>query len=437
MDRRTFLTGAAGVALASPTVAASRLPSPGAEDFPRGFLWGAAGAGHQIEGNNVASDIWLLENCKPSFYADKSGDALNSFELWPVDLDLVKALGLNSYRFSLEWARIEPEESMFSIAMLDYYKAIIEACRARDITPVVTFNHATTPRWFAAAGGWTNQSSPDLFARFCSRAAQHLAGAIGYAVTLNEPNGPKLSRGLMPSFVLDLQRKMLQEAARKCGSEKFSTLISCDPADIDVMVANLIKAHTLGKAAIKAARSNLPVGLSLALPDDEPVGSDSIRDARRAEVYGEWLEAAKKDDFIGIQNYDRVAWNNKGMSAPAHGSVLSPMGGEVYGPSLAAAVSYAYSVARVPVLVTEHGVATDNDGVRAALIPAALKELKTVMQRGVDVKGYIHWSLLDNYEWMLGYKTRYGLCSVDRTTFKRTPKPSAAILGNIARLNSL
>ena len=179
------------------------------------------------------------------------------------------------------------------------------------------------------------------------------------------------------------------------------------------------------------------MGFTLALPDDEAVGPDSIRDKRRAEVYGEWLETARSDDFIGIQNYDRVSWNNKGIAAPARGSILSPMGGEVYAPSLAAAVSYAYSVARVPVLVTEHGVATDDDAVRAALIPAALKELRAAMGQGVDVKGYIHWSLMDNYEWMLGYKMHYGLCSVDRTTFKRSPKQSASVLRDIAKRNSL
>ena len=437
IDRRTFLAAAAGIAVTAQAAPSNRVHSSGVEGFPHGFLWGAAGAGHQIEGNNISSDLWVLENCKPTFYVDRSGDALNSFELWPSDLEMVKALGLNTYRFSLEWARIEPEDSMFSIAMLDYYKSIIEGCRARDITPVVTFNHASTPRWFAAGGGWTNPASPDLFSRFCDRAARHLSGAIAYAVTLNEPNGPKLSRGLMPAFVLDLQRKMLEAAARKCGSEKFSSLISCEPDDIDVIVASLIKAHKLGKAAIKAARSNLPVGFTLALPDDEAVGPDSIRDKRRGEVYGEWLEAARTDDFIGIQNYDRVYWNDKGMAAPAHGSTLSPMGGEVYAPSLAAAVSYAYSVARVPVLVTEHGVATNDDTVRAALIPAALRGLKTAMGQGVDVKGYIHWSLMDNYEWMLGYKTHYGLCSVDRTTFKRSPKQSAFVLRDVAKRNSV
>lgn len=433
VDRRTFLAAASALAVSASISARS----PAGTSFPKGFLWGAATAGHQVEGNNVSSDCWLLENTKPSIFIEKSADATNSFELWPTDLDLVRDLGLNTYRFSLEWSRIEPEPGLFSIAMLDHYKAMIEGCRARGITPFVTFNHATTPRWFAAAGGWTSPSSSDLFARYCERAARHLGESIGYAATLNEPDGPKLTRGLMPRFMLDAQRKMLAAAARACQSEKFVTPLSYNPEDIDQIVGNLLKAHKAGKAAIKAAHGNLPVGLTLALPDDEPAGDGSIRDARRAEVYGEWLQAAKEDDFIGVQNYDRVLWGPQGMAPPPPGSKVSPMGGEIYAPSLAAAVKYAHQVTRVPVIVTEHGVATDDDTLRAALIPAALTELRNAIQDGVPVKGYIHWSLMDNFEWMLGYKAHYGLCSVDRTTFKRTPKPSAAVFGAIAKRNSI
>ena len=437
IDRRAFLA-AAGALVISPAINAQSSPAvSGARSFPKNFLWGAASAGHQIEGNNVNSDFWLLENTKPTFFAERSGDAVNSLVKWPTDLDLVRDIGLNAYRFSIEWSRIEPEPGMFSIAMLDYYKAIIEGCRARGITPLVTFNHATAPRWFSAAGGWTNPSNPDLFARYCDRAARHLGQHIGYAITLNEPDGPRLTRGLMPGFVLDIQRKMLDAAARATQSEKFVTAVCFNPEDIDIMIPNMIRAHKLGKAAIKAVRGDLPVGVTLAMPNDEPAGPDSMRDARRKEVYGEWLQAAKEDDFVGVQNYDRLLWGPKGMVPPPKGSTLSPMGGEVFAPSLAAAVKYAHEATGVPVIVTEHGMATDDDTARAALIPAALAALRQVIQEGVPVKGYVHWTLLDNFEWMLGYKPHYGLCSVDRTTFKRTPKPSAAVLGAIAKRNSL
>lgn len=405
--------------------------------FPSGFLWGAATSGHQIEGNNVNADIWVAENVKPTIFKEPSGDADNSFELWPRDLDLVKAIGLNSYRFSLEWSRIEPEPGMFSIAMLDHYKAIIDGCRARGLTPMVTFNHFSTPRWFAARGGWTNAESPDLFARFCDRAARRLASDIGYAMTLNEPNvfyDPSTAN--KPSKFKPVVDAMYAAAAKAVGSTRF-VIGPFGVEDLDQFTRNAIAAHKGGKAAIKAVRGTLPVGVTLAMPDDEAVGANSVRDIVRARTYGPWLEAARSDDFLGVQNYERTLWDSKGKVQPPPGGLRNAGGGEVYPPSLANAVRYAHSVARVPIIVTEHGLNTLDDRMRARFIPEALAYLKEAMDDGVPVKGYVHWSLLDNFEWISGYGPRYGLVAVDRSTFRRTPKPSAAVLGAIARSNAL
>jgi beta-glucosidase len=405
--------------------------------FPDGFLWGAATAGHQVEGNNVDSDLWLLENTTPTVFAERSGDAIGSFERWPTDLDLVRGLGLDTYRFSLEWARIEPEPGAFSTAMLDHYRAMIEGCRARGLTPMVSFNHFTTPRWFAAAGGWASAASPGLFARYCERAARHLGGQIGYATTLNEPNMLKLMRGLFPPAFEELQREMLAAAARACGSDTFTTVMSMNPEDVDAMLVNLLAAHRAGKAAIKSVRGDLPVGVTLALPDDQAAAPSPARDARRADVYGVWLEAAKDDDFIGVQNYERVIWGADGPLPQPEGGWRNFMGREVHPASLAGAVRYAYEATGVPVMITEHGVGTDDDEIRAGLIPAALAELQKAMDEGVEVLGYVHWSLIDNFEWIFGFGPRFGLFRVDRATFERTAKPSAAVLGAIARRNAL
>ncbi len=432
IDRRTLIaTGAAALA------ATSRARAAGAS-FPLGFLWGAATAGHQVEGNNTASDLWLLENVKPTIFAEPSGDAVNSLELWPVDLDLVKGLGLNTYRFSLEWARIQPEPGLWSLAMLDHYKAMIDGCRARGLTAVVTFNHYTAPRWFSAQGGWTAPDAPGLFARFCERAARHLGAGIGYATTLNEPNIMNILRVVLPKEFLAGQRAMLEAAARASGTPRFVAGNAANPEDIDVMTANLIAGHKAGRDAIKAVRPELPVGVSLAMLDDQAAGPGSRRDAVRSELYGQWLQAARESaDFIGVQNYERVVWDANGRLPPPPGAKLNYMGAEIYPPSLAGAVRYAYAETKLPVIVTEHGVGTDDDSIRAALIPAALAELKRAMDEGVPVKGYVHWSLLDNFEWISGYRPHFGLVAVDRTTFRRTPKPSAAVLGAIARRNGL
>lgn len=431
-DRRTVLLS--GLALA----AAPALAKTGAGDrFPDGFLWGAATAGHQVEGNNVNADLWVLEHVKPTVFVEPSGDAVNSFELWATDLDLVKAMGLNSYRFGLEWARIEPERGSFSIAMLDHYKRVVDGCRARGIAPFVTFNHFTTPRWFAAAGGWLQPDAVDLFSRYCDRAARHLADGIGHATTLNEPNLSGMLAGLLPAALFDVDKAMCEAGARASGSTQFLAGNGLYVPDPDRMRAALIAGHQAGRAAIKSVRPNLPVGVSLAMFDDQAAGAGSLRDAMRAKYYGAWLEAVKGDDFLGVQNYERAVWTSTGKLPPPAGARTNKMGVEVYPPSLAGAVRYAHAATGLPIVVTEHGVGTDDDTLRAWLIPAALAELKHAMDDGVPVKGYLHWSLLDNFEWVFGFGIRFGLHSVDRTTFVRTPKPSAAVLASIARRNAL
>jgi beta-glucosidase len=435
IDRRNFI--AAGAALAAAPALGKAASITPRRAFPKGFLWGAATAGHQVEGNNVNSDCWVMENVQPTVFAEPSRDAANSFALWATDLDLAKSLGLNTYRFSLEWPRIEPEKGLFSTAMLDHYKAVIEGCRLRGLTPMVTFNHYTLPRWFAASGGWTNPQSPALFARYCDRAARHLGSQIGYATTLNEPNIMNVLRVVLPPQVFEAQRAMLLAAARATNSQKFVGGNAVDPEDIDAVTANLVAGHKAGRAAIKQVRPDLPVGVSLAMFDDQASGPDSIRDAMRARLYQPWLEAVRGDDFLGVQNYERQVWGKDGkLPAPA-GVDVNYMGSEVYPPSLAGAVRYAHQATGVPIIVSEHGVGTTDDEVRVRLIPAALAALKTVMDEGIPVKGYCHWSLIDNFEWIFGYKVKFGLHRFDPVTFARTAKPSAAIYGAIARHNSL
>ena len=435
IDRRSLL--ATGAMLAAAPVAARAAARPAATPFPNGFLWGAATAPHQIEGNNIASDLWLLENQTPTIFAQPSGDACNSLELWGTDLDIVKGLGLTAYRFGVEWPRIEPEKGLFSQAMLDHYKAIVAGCHARGLQPLVTFNHFTAPRWFSAQGGWTNPDAPQLFARYCDKVARAIGADITMAMTLNEPNILLLLRNILPPQVWDMQRQTLDVAAKRLGVAKYVCANVAGPEDIEALQRGLMAGHKAARAAIKAVRSDLPVGFTLSVIDDQAVGKNSIRDKVRSECYGPWLEIARDDDFIGVQNYERMVWNDKGHLPPPEGSDRNWSGGEVWAPSLAGAVRYVYGVTKIPILVSEHGVGTSDDTLRARFIPAALEGLKQAIDDGVPVLGYMHWSLLDNFEWIFGYKPRFGLCSVDLATFVRTPKPSASVLGNIAKRNSL
>ena len=156
--------------------------------FPDHFLWGASTAGHQVEGGNVNADIWPLEWAPNSLFKEPSGDACDHYHRYAEDIALMADLGFNAYRFSLEWARIEPEEGYFSRAALDHYRRVLGSCLDHGITPVVTYCHFVTPRWFAADGGWTGDAAVDRFARFAERATERLGDLIPWAATLNEPN---------------------------------------------------------------------------------------------------------------------------------------------------------------------------------------------------------------------------------------------------------
>ena len=438
-DRRDILkTGGLGaLATLAPSLAIAVPKAKQNGSFPSRFLWGAATAGHQVEGNNVNSDVWAVEHVKPSSFSESSGDACDSFHRWPIDLDIVKSLGLNAYRFSVEWSRIEPAEGEFSVAMLDHYKAMIDGCRARGLRPVVTLNHFACPRWFAVRGGWANADAPRLFARYADRVARHMANGIHALVTLNEPNLMPLLRWKLPPQVFGNSAAIRVAAGSAYGSDNFVSMFIESVEQTEAIQSILIAAHKAARTAVKAVRSDLPVGVSLAIEDDQAIGVGSRIEAKRAKCYAPWLEAARTDDFIGVQNYERARVGSDGDLPVPVDAPKSTRGTELYPASLAGAVRYAYAMAKVPVMVTEHGVGTDDDRQRAAFIPAALRQLKLAIDDGVPVLGYIHWSLLDNFEWVFGYGPKFGLCSVDRTTFKRTPKPSASVLAGIARRNAV
>ncbi|WP_207095633.1 glycoside hydrolase family 1 protein [Novosphingobium sp. PY1] len=440
VNRREVLMGSVALGLAAnsrPAIAGREAPNGRKGTFPSGFLWGASTAGHQVEGNNLASDTWALEHLNPTNFTEPSGDACDSFHRWPLDLDIVRDLGLNSFRFSVEWARIEPEAGEFSVAMLDHYKAMVEGCRERGLKPLVSFNHFTCPRWFAMRGGWINPDAPSLFARYCDRLARHLGESIERATTLNEPNLMLLLRYKLPSGVF-AKNDVVQAAAIKAyGSSTFVSSFIENEEQSHAVQPILMEGHRQAKAAIKAARSDLPVGVTLAIEDDQPFGEDSQIAKKRAMCYDDWLRVAREDDFIGVQNYERARIGPEGQMSPPAGAVLTDRGAEIYPPSLAGAVRYAWSQTKVPVLVTEHGIGTSDDRQRAGFIPASLQHLAEAIAQGVPVLGYCHWSLLDNFEWIFGYTPKFGLVEVNRTTFARTPKPSAHVLAGIARKNAV
>ncbi|QKJ20878.1 family 1 glycosylhydrolase [Microbacterium hominis] len=400
--------------------------------FPRDFLWGVAVAGHQNEGGNSASDIWFLENVEPSLFREPSGDACRAYDLWPDDLDRVAGMGLNAFRFSVEWARIEPARGEVATAELDHYDELVDGCLARGLAPVVTFNHFAAPHWFAASGSWLGVDAAALFAAHCDRVMARIGDRIAAGVTLNEPNLEQLLQDKLPPHIEQIKLDMLAAAARAAGSDRYYAANVIPAAAQEEFRDAFTIVHRTAKAAIKARRSDLPVGVSIAIADEVALpGGEERRDAKRARVYDHWLEVARDDDFIGVQNYERISHGPDGEVVPegernGMGTVIEPA-------SLAGAVRYAYERSGVPVFVTEHGLQCDDDAQRAAFIPASLDLLAEEIAAGTPVLGYCHWTLMDNFEWIFGYGPKLGLLAVDRDTMARTAKPSAAVLADYVR----
>jgi beta-glucosidase len=384
--------------------------------FPPGFLWGAATSGHQTEGNNVNSDYWHREYAEGSTVPEVSGDACDSFHRYPQDIALLAGIGLNSYRFSLEWSRIEPERGHVSVAMLDHYRRMVECCHRHGLTPMVTLNHFTVPRWMATLGGWRNPAAAELFARF-TEIALPIVRDVEWVCTINEPN------------II---------ACRDGADRPDAEPVAYGMARPDRQVsAELARAHRMSRdvlASIAGVRSGWTVATQAihALP-----GCDEQAYEYSYPLEEYFLEAARDDDFVGVQAYTRTFVGRAGALPPPAGTETTLTGWEYFPDALGIGVRNAWKVAGgVPVLVTENGIATADDDRRIDYTRDALAGLHEAMADGVEVRGYYHWSALDNYEWG-HYAPTFGLIAVDRTTFARQVKPSARWLGAVARENAL
>ncbi len=382
--------------------------------FPKQFLWGAATAAHQVEGNNINTDWWVKEHRLNTNVAEPSGDAADSFHRYKEDIHLLADLGFSAYRFSVEWARIEPAQGCFSQAGLLHYKKMIEEVISCGMTPVVTLHHFTNPLWFAAMGGWCRSDAPEIFSKYVKKVCSIL-GDVPFVCTINEPN-------MMALTSVDT-------------SENQDT--AWGPVPNSYITENLIKAHHLACDIIHE-RTNAEAGWSVANQVYTPMeGCEKETDAFRYPREDIFLEAAKNDDFIGVQAYLRTFIGKNGIVPVAEDAEKTLTGWEYFPAALGCAVRHTASLLPdTPVLVTENGIATADDARRIDYTFGALEGLHEAMKSGIKVIGYIHWSALDNYEWG-SFKPTFGLISWDKQTFKRTVKPSGKWLGNVAKTGIL
>lgn len=371
--------------------------------LPNYFLWGTATSAYQIEGGGINTDWWRFEHAEGTIAAEPSGDACDSWNRFEEDLDLIASLGLNSFRLSVEWARIEPEQGVIAHAALDHYRQVLEGCRQRSILPVVTLHHFTLPLWVADAGGFENPDIATWMGNYARIVGDALGEQIGVACTINEPNIVALMGYLLANFppqVTSWERfSNVNQAMRQC--------------------------HVAMRGALRAGPGNFPIGLCLSMQEYEAVnGADDFLASCLDEMEDKYLAATSgDDDFLGVQCYTKILIGPDGMVEPQ--GETTEMGYLFWPQSVEYCVRRAAGAVAIPIIVTENGIGTDDDAQRIRYLREALEGLDAAMGDGLDVRGYFLWSLLDNFEWTLGYRPKFGLVAVDRDTFARTPKPSA------------
>jgi beta-glucosidase len=296
-------------------------------------------------------------------------------------------------------------------------------------------------------GGWSNPETADRFAKYCEVVFKELGQLIPYVCTMNEVNLPVILHELFVNFnfipPVGIEAKSWtapewrQSAARGCGTtiDKYFTFhMASDEAGI-----NIIKdAHRKAKEVIKNINPDTKVGLTLALPDVQFVeGGEEEAKKVWHKYFRQYLDAIKEDDFIGVQNYTREIYGQNGQVPLPEGAEVTECGYEYYPEGLAGAIRKVAGDLNIPIIVTENGLATQDDERRKEFIKRALEGVHSCIADGIDVQGYLYWSTFDNFEWTFGYNMHFGVIGVDRLTQERIVKESARLLGEIAQNNGL
>ena len=403
--------------------------------FPDGFLWGTASAAHQVEGDNKNSDWWEFEQ-QPGRIAngDSSEVACDHYNRYREDFSLLREMNQNAHRLSIEWSRIEPSEGEFDSRQIRHYRDVLGELREQGIQPMVTLHHFTSPLWFARKGGWRAAGSARAFLRFVHRVVDELGDLVTMWCTINEPN---------------------IYAANGWMTGEFPPAHHGDLVSLYKVTANMRRAHELAYLAIKRRWPDAPVGLShhkfLFLPatakrldrlaahtaqvavDRWPVSPGQLRKVVEATsdyigIAHYWGQSAAfdarrpRDQFIKRFNIPGVPETDMGWSTnPAWmRTVLNELKG-----------------LGKPVYITENGLASHDDELRQRYLTDVLSNVHLAIQDGVDVRGYFHWTNLDNFEWARGYQMHFGLIAVDRKSLERTIKPSGRLYARIAKANAV
>lgn len=429
--------------------------------FEKSFLIGAATAAHQVEGGNIHSDYWAQEHMVHTDFLEPSGDAVDHYNRYGEDIRLMADAGLNAYRFSIEWARIEPQEGCFDEAQIDHYRKVIRCCRENGIEPIVTLHHFTSPKWLISKSGWESDETPGYFARYTRYVMEQLGSELHYVCTINEAN-----MGIQVAAIAKryMQQMMAKMQAGKTGGDKTDGTVQMG-LNLEKMMVNqqaaekermeifgvaktecftsprtahgdeiVMEAHRAARAVIREAAPHVQVGLTLSLHDIQAQpGGEENAEKEWAEEFTHYLPAIEGDDFLGVQNYTRTRIGAEGSLPTPEGAELTQMDYEFYPQALEHVIRRVAKDFKGDLMVTENGIATADDSRRAAFIETALSGVNACIADGIPVKGYMYWSLLDNFEWQRGFSMTFGLIAVDRSTQKRSPKPSLTVLGGFCQ----
>lgn len=412
--------------------------------FPDGFLWGTATAAHQVEGWNFNNDWWAWERAG---HIRDGGSSLVACNWWPraeADFDRAAALGQNAHRLSVEWSRIEPARGRWDDVPIARYRQMLAGLRERGITPMVTLHHFTNPLWLANQGGWERPSVVEDFRRFVDKVVGELGDLVNLWVTINEPmvyvfqgyfdgRWPPGKNDLVAGFRAARHMVMAHAAA-------YHTIHQLQP-EAQVGIAKHMRVfdplgHSVFDRVVAGLQDFLFNRLFLEALTD---GVFRLPPRRRVP------EAVDSQDFIGLNYYarDRVAFDLKspatlfGRLDTTPGAEIGPPGwGEMYPEGLYRLLKR-LSAWRKPIYITECGVPDTASMDRARFLITHLQAVHRAIQEDVPVRGFFHWTLVDNFEWVEGWSLRFGLIALDEETQERRPKPAADLYAEICRANGL
>lgn len=378
-----------------------------AKNFPKDFLWGVAYASHQVEGNNKGNDWWNWEERGKT--RERSGWACDSWNRYPIDHNLAEELGCGGFRLSLEWWRIEPEKDSFSKEAIEHYRRVLQNLKKKGIKRVVTLWHWTSPMWFVEEGGWHGEDAVGCFTEYCQKVIDELGDEIDVFITLNEPTIP-LNKGYLAGIFPPGKRNPL--AFRKARKK-------------------MIEAHGICYDIVKEKKKEIPVGITQFCNTFEAgKGLGSLRGLvkkfENAYNWGFMKDNLEKHDFWGIDYYATFVFGLKPpfITRKTTENRWTDMEWGIYPQGIYEICMQANAIAEKPVYIFENGLADAKDKYRASFIKEHLAFLEKTVEEGVDVRGYFHWSLLDNFEWNQGYQPKFGLCAINPKTMERLPRES-------------